>query len=115
MKTERIAEAVKDERPDVIALSFLSTTTYPPTKIMAERLNKNQTLEQIEYAVNAAKRHGIERAHGFFLVGAPGETVDDIMESFLSAPFRKRTLSRKPELPARMIDFGMEAPDRKAL
>jgi|GEM_PF-5538303 len=30
MKAEHIAEAVKDERPDVIAISFLSTTTYPP-------------------------------------------------------------------------------------
>ena len=35
--------------------------------------------------------------------------------SFLSAPFRKRTLSRKPELPAKMIDLGMEAPDRDAV
>jgi hypothetical protein len=35
--------------------------------------------------------------------------------NFLSAPFRKRTLSRKPELPARMIDLGLEAPDRDAV
>ena len=35
--------------------------------------------------------------------------------SFLSSPFRKRALSRKPELPARMIDLGMQAPDRKSV
>jgi hypothetical protein len=32
---------------------------------------------------------------------------------FLSAPFRRRTLTRKPDLPARMIDLGLEAPDRQ--
>ena len=40
MKAEHIAQAVKDERPDVIALSFLSTTTYPSTKIMARQLKE---------------------------------------------------------------------------
>jgi radical SAM superfamily enzyme YgiQ (UPF0313 family) len=38
MKAERIAQAVKEKRPDVIALSFLSTTTYPPTKSLARQL-----------------------------------------------------------------------------
>ncbi len=33
----------------------------------------------------------------------------------LSAPFRRRTLTRKPELPARMIDLGLDAPDRDAV
>jgi hypothetical protein len=32
----------------------------------------------------------------------------------LSSPFRKRTLNRKPELPARMIDLGLTAPVRIA-
>jgi radical SAM superfamily enzyme YgiQ (UPF0313 family) len=31
----------------------------------------------------------------------------------LSSPFRKRTLTRKPELPAWMIDSGLEEPDRR--
>jgi hypothetical protein len=35
--------------------------------------------------------------------------------NFLSAPFRKRALSRKPELPARMIDLGLEMPDRETV
>ena len=38
MKAEHIAQVVARERPDVIALSFLSTTTYPPVKSMARRL-----------------------------------------------------------------------------
>jgi hypothetical protein len=38
MKAEHIADAVATERPDVVALSFLSTTTYPAVKSMARRL-----------------------------------------------------------------------------
>jgi hypothetical protein len=38
--------------------------------------------------------------------------TSDIFRLLLS-PFRKRTLTRKPELPARMIDAGLEAPDRR--
>ncbi|MBE7501530.1 MAG: cobalamin B12-binding domain-containing protein [Verrucomicrobiales bacterium] len=38
MKAEDIARAVAQEPPDVIALSFLSTTTYPAAKGMARRL-----------------------------------------------------------------------------
>jgi len=38
MKAEHIARAVAQEPPDVIALSFLSTTTYPAAKITARRL-----------------------------------------------------------------------------
>ena len=30
----------------------------------------------------------------------------------LSSPFRRRTLNRKPELPAQMIDSGLDAPIR---
>jgi hypothetical protein len=33
----------------------------------------------------------------------------------LSAPFRRRTLSRQPELPAKMIDRGIKEPDRQAV
>jgi len=38
MKVEHIAQAVAREHPDVIALSFLSTTTYPTVKSLARRL-----------------------------------------------------------------------------
>jgi anaerobic magnesium-protoporphyrin IX monomethyl ester cyclase len=40
MKEKHIAEAVIEERPDVIALSFLSTTSYPATHSMAHRLKQ---------------------------------------------------------------------------
>lgn len=52
------------------------------TQKVLDRLKKNQTLEQIEHAVSEAKRHGIARTHGFFLVGSPGETERDILASF---------------------------------
>ena len=38
MQAEHVAQAVEEERPDVIALSFLSTTTYPAVKNLARRL-----------------------------------------------------------------------------
>jgi radical SAM superfamily enzyme YgiQ (UPF0313 family) len=62
--------------------TFLAYGVEAGTQKILDRLNKNQTLGQIEYAVSEAKRQGIERAHGFFLVGSPGETKKDIMESF---------------------------------
>jgi radical SAM superfamily enzyme YgiQ (UPF0313 family) len=47
-----------------------------------DRLNKKQTLKQVDHAVSEAKRHGIERVHGFFVIGSPGETEKDILDSF---------------------------------
>ncbi len=52
------------------------------TQKILDRLGKKQTLDQIEHAVNEAKKNGIERIHGFFLIGSPGETEEDIMDSF---------------------------------
>jgi len=52
------------------------------TQKILDRIGKKQTLDQIEYAVNEAKKNGIERIHGFFLIGSPSETKEDIMESF---------------------------------
>ena len=40
MREADIAEATAEERPDVIALSFLSTTSYPATCSMARRLKE---------------------------------------------------------------------------
>jgi len=196
--------------------NFLAFGVESGTQKILDRLDKRQTLAQIEHAVSEAKKHGIERAHGFFLVGSPSETEEDILESFrfaarlkldtfgfnrlcvyrgtplwkeyldrgildderdwdkwfkcsdidptvlpsetvnrarqkgfmilfsrrllcrplqtfklirtlgrhmkysdifklLSSPFRKRTLHRKPELPARMLDLGLSAPVRTAV
>ena len=52
------------------------------TQKILDRLGKKQTLNQIERAVDEAKKNGIERIHGFFLIGSPGETEEDIMQSF---------------------------------
>ncbi|MBI5119234.1 cobalamin B12-binding domain-containing protein, partial [Candidatus Poribacteria bacterium] len=38
MKAVHIAHAAREERPDVIALSSLSVTTYPAIKSIAEKL-----------------------------------------------------------------------------
>ena len=43
-----------------------------------DRLKKEQTLEEVRNAVVHAKKSGIEIVHGFFVVGVPGETVEDI-------------------------------------
>jgi anaerobic magnesium-protoporphyrin IX monomethyl ester cyclase len=62
--------------------NFLAFGVESGTQKVLDRLDKRQTLAQINHAVNEAKRYGIERAHGFFLVGSPGETEADILESF---------------------------------
>jgi anaerobic magnesium-protoporphyrin IX monomethyl ester cyclase len=52
------------------------------TQKVLDRLRKKQTLKQVADAVTAAKRQGIERVHGFFVVGSPDETAEDILASF---------------------------------
>ena len=47
-----------------------------------DRLEKDQTLKEVETAVTNAKRAGIELVHGFFVVGSPGETVADLRATF---------------------------------
>ncbi len=194
--------------------SFLAFGVEAGTQNVLNRLNKKQTPAQVQHAVSEAKRQGIARVHGFFVVGSPDETEEDIMASFrfaarleldtfgfnrlcayrgtplwqeyvargiidderdwhkwfkcsdidpttlpsavvnrlrakgygllflyrilrrpirtwkllrafgrhmktsdilalLCSPFRRRTLTRKAELPARMMDAGLEEPDRR--
>lgn len=52
------------------------------TQKILDRLKKRQTLAQVERAVTEAKRQGIPRVHGFFVVGSPDETASDILDSF---------------------------------
>ncbi|HET8542120.1 MAG TPA: radical SAM protein [Anaeromyxobacter sp.] len=52
------------------------------TQKTLDRLEKRQTLAQVEHAVAAAKKHGITRVHGFFVIGCPGETAAEIRETF---------------------------------
>lgn len=47
-----------------------------------DRLKKEQTLEEVETAVTNAKRAGIEIVHGFFVVGNPDETAEDMRATF---------------------------------
>jgi radical SAM superfamily enzyme YgiQ (UPF0313 family) len=47
-----------------------------------DRLKKEQTLAQTETAVLAAKKAGIEIVHGFFVVGNPDETEEDMKDTF---------------------------------
>jgi radical SAM superfamily enzyme YgiQ (UPF0313 family) len=47
-----------------------------------DRLKKEQSLEEIETAVTRAKDAGIEIVHGFFVVGSPDETEEDMRQTF---------------------------------
>jgi len=47
-----------------------------------DRLKKEQTLDQVTTAVKNAKKAGIEIVHGFFTVGNPDETVEDMEATF---------------------------------
>ncbi len=47
-----------------------------------DRLKKEQTLAEVETAVTNAKQAGIDIVHGFFVVGNPDETVEDMRATF---------------------------------
>lgn len=47
-----------------------------------DRLKKEQTLDQVTTAVKNAKKARIEIVHGFFTVGNPDETVEDMEATF---------------------------------
>jgi anaerobic magnesium-protoporphyrin IX monomethyl ester cyclase len=50
-----------------------------------DRLKKEQTLAEVTSAVTSAKAAGIEIVHGFFVVGNPDETVEDVRATFALA------------------------------
>jgi anaerobic magnesium-protoporphyrin IX monomethyl ester cyclase len=62
--------------------NFLAFGVEAGTQKVLNRLHKKQTPAQVENAVQEAKRQGIARVHGFFVVGSPDETEADILESF---------------------------------
>jgi radical SAM superfamily enzyme YgiQ (UPF0313 family) len=80
----RVDAAAIDQLPIMYQAhcSFLAFGVEAGTQKMLDRLKKNQTLDQVENAVRRAKDHGIAMVHGFFVIGSPGETATDIMESF---------------------------------
>lgn len=47
-----------------------------------DRLKKEQTLDEVRTAVRNAKSAGIEIVHGFFTVGNPDETIEDMKATF---------------------------------
>jgi radical SAM superfamily enzyme YgiQ (UPF0313 family)/predicted small metal-binding protein len=47
-----------------------------------DRLKKEQTLEEVATAVKNAKKAGIQIVHGFFTVGNPDESVEDMQATF---------------------------------
>jgi radical SAM superfamily enzyme YgiQ (UPF0313 family) len=49
---------------------------------MLDRLRKEQTLAEVETAVKNAKQAGIQIVHGFFVVGIPDETAEDMKSTF---------------------------------
>lgn len=62
--------------------SWLAFGVESGAQRVLDRLGKRQTLEQVQVAVKAAKRHGFERIHGFFVIGAPSETAEEILQTF---------------------------------
>jgi radical SAM superfamily enzyme YgiQ (UPF0313 family) len=80
----RVDSKAVEELPLMVKANcnFLAFGVEAGTQKVLDRLKKNQTLDQIKNAVDEAKRQGIGTAHGFFLVGSPGETEEDILESF---------------------------------
>jgi radical SAM superfamily enzyme YgiQ (UPF0313 family) len=58
------------------------------------RLKKKHTLAEVANAVTNAKQAGIETVHGFFVVGIPDETVEDMRATFdFAAKLRLDTYS----------------------
>jgi anaerobic magnesium-protoporphyrin IX monomethyl ester cyclase len=90
------------------------------TQKTLDRLEKKQTLAQVEHAVAAAKKHGIARVHGFFVIGCPGETAADIRETFRFAArleldtfgFNRLAVYRGTPLWNEYVDRGIIDEDR---
>ncbi len=80
----RVDSVAIDQLPIMVKAncSFLAFGVEAGTEKVLKRLKKMQTLEQVERGISEAKRHGIETAHGFFLIGSPDETEADILQSF---------------------------------
>lgn len=80
----RVDSTATDQFPIMVRANcnFIAFGVEAGTQKVLDRLKKKQTLEQIENAVNEAKRQGIDTIHGFFLIGSPEETEEEILDSF---------------------------------
>ncbi len=61
---------------------FLAFGVESGSQKILNRLVKDQTLEEVKFAIDEAKRQRIEKVHGFFVVGCPDETEEEILDSF---------------------------------
>ena len=80
----RVDSTVVDELPIMSQAhcKFLAFGVEAGSQKVLDRLKKNQTLAEVERAINEAKRQGIKRVHGFFVIGSPDESREDILASF---------------------------------
>ena len=80
----RVDSAAVDQLPAMkkAGCDFIGFGVESGAQKTLDRLHKRQTLKQVEHAVAEAKRHGIRRVHGFFVIGCPGESPQDIRDSF---------------------------------
>jgi radical SAM superfamily enzyme YgiQ (UPF0313 family) len=84
-----------------------------PTVLPSETVNRAR---QKGFMILFSRRLLCRPLQTFKLIRTLGRHMkySDIFK-LLSSPFRKRTLHRKPELPARMLDLGLSAPVRTAV
>lgn len=84
-----------------------------PTVLLSARVNR---LRMKGYALLFAHRIFRRPIRTYNLLRMFGRHMrkSDLL-NLLWSPFRRRTLSRKPDLPARMIELGLEEPERGAV
>lgn len=80
----RVDSVATDQFPIMVKANcnFLAFGVEAGSQKVLDRLKKKQTMEQIEHAVGEAKRCGVETIHGFFLIGSPEETEEEMIDSF---------------------------------
>ncbi len=80
----RVDSIVVDQLPIMSQAhcKFLAFGVEAGSQKVLERLKKNQALAEVECAINEAKRQGIKRVHGFFVIGSPDENREDVLASF---------------------------------
>src|SRR5262245_61814208 len=91
---------------------MIKCSDIDPTVLPSEVVNRSR---QKGYALLFARRIFFRPIQTFKLLRTLGRHMKftDILR-LLSSPFRRRTLNRKPELPAKMVDLGLTAPIRTA-
>lgn len=76
-KTNGVFQQLSDAGCDVVMFGIESGSQR-----VLNSMNKKTKIPEIEIAVAKAKKAGISIIHGFFIVGTPGETVEEVEETF---------------------------------